>query len=370
MPSGTGANVLSALPEVPFTIDPRTFALLTEGNTQPLPVVPTPGSGLTASFFLPKSGVCSFLQLKFIGTLTVTTAGVQPVPGSRWPYGLLNHFQLSAGLGAELFDVNGLDLAALRQTNKPKLGSSTVDQFPGAVGGGGSGLTAGSYPLFLSYDIPIAVDQTSLIASLFLQSSTATIQCNITQEATANLIAAGGTVGDWTITGNWYPSLKLWDVPVGAKGELILPEINRVHLVVGINQPLNGTGQQPAAVQRTAGVLQRLFLRTELSPTGTFLSALPSQAASGLIDQIAINYGLTNTPLIYNPASLLASKNNDDYGGVLPYDTYVIDTLIHNPARDAILLQGVTNLQAQVTVDPAVTVPVGAVTRVVEEILV
>ena len=370
MPTGTGANVLSALPEVPYTIDAATFAQLTEGNTQPLPIVPTPGNGLTASFFLPKSGVCSFLQLKFIGSLTVTTGGTQPVPGSRWPYGLLNHFQLSAGLGAELFDVNGLDLAALRAVNKPKLGTATVDQFPGAVGGGGSGLTAGTYPLFLSYDIPIAVDQTSLLASLFLQSSTATIQCNITQETPANLIQAGGTVADWTITGNWYPSIRVWDIPVGSKGELILPGINRVHLVVGINQPLNGTGQQPAPVQRTAGVLQRLFMRSELSATGTFLSALPSQAASGLIDQVAINYGLTNTPEIFNPASLLASRNSDDYGGVLPYDTYVIDTLRHNPARDAILLQGVTNLQALITVDPAVTVPVGAYTRVVEEILV
>jgi hypothetical protein len=368
MPTGTGANVLSALPEVPYTIDPATFAQLTEGNTQPLPVVPTPGNGLTASFFLPKSGVCSFLQLKFIGTLTVSTAG--PIPGARWPYGLLSHFQLSAGLGAELFDVNGLDLSALRAVNKPKLGSATVDQFPGAVGGGGSAPAAGTYPLFLSYDIPIAVDQTSLIASLFLQSSTATVQCNVTQENVANLMESGGTGADWSISGNWYPSIRVWDVPVGSKGELILPEVNRVHLVAGINQPINGTGEQVAAVQRTAGILQRLFLRAEMSNIGPFLSALPSQAASGLIDQISLNYGLTNTPLIYNPASLLASKNSDDYGGVLPYDTYVIDTLVQNPSRDAILLQGVTNLQAHVYVDPAVTVPGGAYTRVVEEILV
>lgn len=369
MPTGTGANVLSSLPEVPFTIDPTTFASLTEGNTQPLPVVAAPGGGATASFFLPKSGVASALQIKFIGTLTVTTGGTQPVPGARWPYGLLNHFQLSAGLGAEMWDLNGLDLDALKAVNKPKQ-TSTFDQFPGAVGGGGSGLTAGSYPLFLSWDVPIALDQTSLIASLFLQSSTVTVQCNITQETIPNLIATGGTAADWSITGNFYPSLRVWDIPVSSKGELILPEINRVHLVVGVNQPLNGTGIQPAPVQRTAGVLQRLFLRSELAAIGPFLAALPSTAASGLIDQIQLNYGLTNTPLIYNPASLLASKNSDDYGAVLPFDTYVIDTLVNNPSRDAILLQGVTNLQANIYVDPAVTVPVGAYTRVVEEILV
>jgi hypothetical protein len=368
VPTGTGANVLSSLPDVPFVIDPNTFMSLTEGNTQPLDVFATPGAGQSASFFLPKSGVCSRLGLKFIGQLVVTTSGTQPVPGARWPYGLLSGFKLSAGLGAELFDVNGLDLTALHTANRPKL-TSTVDVFPGAVGGGGSGLVAGTYPLFLSYDIPIAVDQTSLLASLFLQSSSASVQATITQEVITNLIASGGTAADWTITGSWYPQIKVWDIPIGSKGELILPEINRVHLVVGINQAITGTGRQPAAVQRTAGVLQRLFLRGELSPT-SFLAALPGTATSALIDQIQINYGLTSTPLIYNPASLLAAKNNDEYGAVLPYDTYCIDTLVENPARDAILLQGVTNLQALMYVDPAVTVPAGALTRVVEEILV
>lgn len=367
MPTGTGANVLSSLPDVPYVIDPATFAQLTEGNTQPLNVVPDPGPGLTASFFLPKSGVCSRLRLKFIGTLTVTTSGTQPTPGVRWPYGILNHFQLSAGLGAEMWDVNGLDLAALKTVDKPKVGS-TFDVFPGAVGGGGSALSAGTYPLYLSWDIPIAVDDKSLLASLFLQSSTATIQCNITRETPANLFT--GTTADATITGSFYPTLDVWEIPVSNKGELILPDVSHVHLVVGINEPFTGTGPQPAPVQRTAGVLQRLFFRGELSPTGAFLSALPSQAASGLIDQVQLNYGLTNTPKVYNPASLLANENNDAYGSVLPYDTYVLDTLKTNPSRDAILLQGVTNLQVIPYVDPAVTVPAGAYWRVVEEIFV
>lgn len=364
MPIGTGANVLSSLPDVPFEVNPALFAQLTEGNVQPLDTFATPGSGNSSSFFLPRSGVCSRLSLKFIGTLTV---GATPtaVPTARWPYGLLSGFKLSAGLGAELWDCNGLDLDALKAVNHPKL-TSTFDQFPGSVMGGGSAIAQGSYPLFLSYDLPIAVDQNSLLASLFLQSSSATVQCTVAQESTGNLCTHAA---DWTITGTWYPSIKVWDIPIGSKGQLILPDIQHVHLFVGINQQMTGTGRQPAGVQRTAGVLQRLFLRGELSPT-SFLAALPSTASTTLIDQVQLNYGLTSTPLIFNPASLLAAKNSDDYGAVLPYDTYVIDTLNENAARDAVLLQGVTNLQALVYVDPAVTVPAGAYTRVVEEILV
>ena len=364
MPTGTGANVLSKLPDVPYTVDPNSFANLTEGNEQALDVVAAATAGQAATFFLPKSGVCSRLSLKFIGNLAV---GATPtaVPSARWPYGLLSSFKMSAGLGAEIFDCNGLDLEALQAVNFPKQ-TATFDQFPGAVGGGGSAPAQGNYPLFLSYDIPIAVDQHSLMASLFLQSSSASVQCQVTMETTANLCSHAS---DWTITGSWYPTITVWKIPIGSKGELILPDISHVHLFVGINQQMTGTGRQPAPVQRTAGILQRLFLRGELSPT-SFLAALPSTPTSALIDQIQVNYSLTETPKIYNPASILAARNATRYGAVLPYDTYVIDTLLENPARDAVYLQGVTNLQALLYVDSGVTVPAGAYTRVVEEILV
>lgn len=367
MPTGTGAAVLSSLPEVPYSIDPAQFMAKTEKNVQPLDVVATPGPGNSTSFYLPRSGVASMMKLKFIGNLNVGTQG--PTFGPRWPYGLLSGLKLSAGLGADLWDLGGLDLAALKAANRPYVTTNLVDQFPGAVGGG-SVPAVGNYPLYLSFEVPIAVDQTSLIASMFLQSSSATVQCQIAQELTHNLQqATGQSDADWTITGSWYPQLTLWDVPVGQNSELILPEVNRIHMCVAIDQAITGTGRQPAPVQRTAGVLQRLFLRGELSPQ-SFLSALPSAAASDLIDQIQINYGLINTPIIFNPASTLAEGNNEAYGQPLPYDTYVWDTLRENPSRDAILLQGVTNLQAILYVDPAVTVPAGAYTRVVEEILV
>jgi len=77
-----------------------------------------------------------------------------------------------------------------------------------------------------------------------------------------------------------------------------------------------------------------------------------------------------STPVIFNPASTLAELNQQDYGAPLPYDNYVWDTLKQNPSRDAILLQGVTNLQALMYVNPAVDVQPGAYTRVVEEILI
>lgn len=370
MPVGTGQAVLNTLPDVPYEIDPAAFMELTEGNVQPLDTFTAPGPGSSSTFYLPKSGVVSLLSLTFQGTLTVTAAGTgdtQPVPSSRWPYGLLSGLNFSAGLGSDLWDANGLDLAALWHTDNPHSHQSSSDEYPGAVGGGGSALAAGSYPLELRWELPIAVDQTSLVASLYAQSSSSNISVKVSQEQIGNLIESGGTASLWSITGTFTPREKLWEIPV-SKGKLILPDITHVHIGAGIDQALTGTGRQPAQVQRTSGVLQRLFMRAETGPT-SFLSALASTPTDELIDQIQINYGLTQTPLIFNPASELAAINAKHYGEPLPFDTYVLDTLVENPQRDAILLAGVTELQALVYPNSAVTVPAGAHTRLFEEIL-
>lgn len=371
MPTGTGASVLTTLPDVPYVIDAAQFAQKTEKNIQPLDSVADPGPGQSTSFFLPRTGVASMLKLVYTGILTVAAAGggqTQPIPSARWPYGLLDGFQLGAGMGNWRWDADGLDLAALKLANRPFV-TNLVDQFPGAVGGGGAALAAGSYPISLTYEIPIAVDQTSLIASIFLQSSSTTVQGQISRANLSDLVAPGGTTALWSITGTFTPTLTMYEIPIGSKGELVLPEVDKMHLFVAIDEPITGTGRQPAPVQRTAGILQRLFLRSSLSRT-SFLAALPSTPTSALIDRITLNYGLTNNPLDFNPASVLAMDNNDFYGSPLPYDTYAIDTLRQNPARDAILLQGVTNMQALIYVDPAVAVIAGAKTHVVEEILV
>ncbi|HET9059158.1 MAG TPA: hypothetical protein VFN61_04495 [Acidimicrobiales bacterium] len=366
MPSGTGSRVLATLPDVPYVIDPASFAASTEKQEQWITPMADPGAGQSGSINLSKSGILSSIKITFVGKVVVTTAGTQPTPGARWPYGLINRFQLGSGLGNNPWDTDGLALDALHAADHPFV-TNGVDQFPGVVGGGGSALVAGTYPLSLTWDVPIAVDQVSLVASMYLQSSSNLVQATITRESEANLFT--GTTADATISGNFNFELRRWKIPVDSQGRLVVPDISHVHVFNKVPQPLLGTGEQPASVLRTAGVLQRLFVRAELSPTN-MLSALPSTATTNLIDRIALNYGLTETPMDYNPASVLAQLNQDWYGAPLPYDHLCFDTLRENALRDAILLQGVTDLQVQLYPDSGVTVPVGAKTNLYEEILV
>ena len=366
MPSGTGSKVLATLPDVPYVIDPATFAALTEAQDQFLAqTIGDPGAKGEASFTLPRAGVLSKMRVTFVGQVVIS-ASAAVNPGPRWPYGLLQRFQMGAGLGNNPWDCDGLGLAALHATDHPYV-SASADEFPGTVGGDSTQLAAGTYPLYLTWDVPVAVDEVTLIASLFLQSASNYVNCTITREAEAQLF--GGTPADATITGNFYVQLSRWKIPVDTQGRLVLPDISRVHVFNKIPVPLLGTGEQPIAVQRTAGVLQRLFLRAELTTT-SFLSALPGTATTALIDRVALNYGMTETPKDFSPAGVLVTLNAEDYGAPLPYDTLVFDTLKRNPARDAILLQGVTDLQVKLYPDSGVTVPAGARVNLFEEILV
>ena len=86
----------------------------------------------------------------------------------------------------------------------------------------------------------------------------------------------------------------------------------------------------------------------------------------GKIDAVRLEYGGNKRPYVYNPAASLREVNNQHYGGPGMYDFLIFDFAKENPARDAILMQGVTELQSVVTIGSGVTVSGGQVHLVQE----
>ncbi len=365
MPVGTGAETLTQIPSVPYVIDPAAFFSMTEKQTYQAQALPAPGPGNFVPWNIPRVGVISKLVITFVGTLTISTAAV--TPSFLWPYGLLSSFVLAANGQNDLFQVSGLDLDVLRYARYPYF-VDHVDFFPGGLGGGTS-IAVGSYPLYITWEVPIAIDDTTLGASLFAQSASTNITATLAQEQTANLIATGAAA-DWAITGNFLMEPVIWEIPVDGQGRLILPDISRLHTVVGLDTNFANTGDVPAALIRTAGQMERLFVRAYGAYPGTPLSAAPGTATTSLIDQIRLQYGGNQKPLQYNPASRLLSVNSQWYGQTLPYDTLCFDLIRENPVRDVLFYQGVTELQAVVTVDAAVVPGVGAKIHTVQESLI
>ncbi|HUC37028.1 MAG TPA: hypothetical protein VMR97_07890 [Acidimicrobiales bacterium] len=367
MPIGSGVETLRLLPSVPYVIDPASFAAMTTENVAPLTPIAAPGSSQRVSYQLPDADVVARLRINFDGQVVVSNAN--QTPSFAWPYGLIANFTLTAnGISHDLWNLSGNDIFELNFVDHPGRFSNS-DVFPGGLGGG-TAIVPGIYPLHLSWSIPIAVDDAWLVAALFAQSSQTLLNGSILQENTQNLLAAGGNVADFTISGSFTITETSYEIPIDNNGRMILPDVTKLHQVVAIYEPWTNTGANPVTLLRTAGQLMRVFV-SGTSAFNTPLSAAPGTALTGAIDEIDLMYGLRATPYVWAPASVLAKTNELDYGALVPLDTVVIDQMARNPVRDMILLQGVTNLRANIVIDSAVVPTVGqANLRCVEEILI
>lgn len=361
MPMGTGAELVRNLPEVPFDTDPKLFMQLTRGQTRPAKTLAIPGAGIAADVELPKAGIMSKTQIIFVGTLTVATAAV--TTGMGWPYCLLDPFDLSLSGATDLWHCDGEDLQALRFVRYPAY-DDDVDNYPGTIGGGDS-VAVGTYDMHVTWEIPVAVDDTTLVGSLYLQSSQGNVGLKLGQALNSRLFSANPA--NATLAGNFIVMPTTWAVPRGPSGNIVVPDLSRLHGFEAHDTPFTSTGEVEADLIRSPGQLSRLFVSARSSATNR-LSALPSAASTKKIEALRIEYGAGERPLNFDPAAALLSRNNQHYGSLPPYDRLVFDQLRENPVRDAILLQGVTELQAVLEVGSGVTVTAGQI-RTVQETL-
>jgi hypothetical protein len=342
-------------------VDPAAFFQMTKKNVTTPKSTPAPGPGGTAVLQLLQTGIVSKVLVTFVGQLTVATAAV--TASDQWPYNLLKFFKLSANGANDLWSCDGIDLAALRFLRYPAY-AERVDVFPDQVGGGGS-IGVGTYDLYLTWEVPVAMDDTSLVGSLYAQSSATALQVSLTQAVNADLFSANP--GNATITGTFYVSEVFFDVPFNADGALVVPDLSRLHGFNAVDVPITNTGETRIPLIRSQGQLSRLLTSVRSSPTQR-LSAKPGTPANRKIDAIRLEYGGNQRPLVFDPAALLLAINNQHYGAPVPYDRLVFDFVRENPPRDVILMAGVTELAVVPKVNTAVSISGGSV-RIVQETL-
>lgn len=376
MPTGVGATTLVNDPRaqgVNFAPDPAAFFELTERNEYTPLSGDIPGSGSAFNRPLPQAGVLSAIKVLFVGTLTTTLGAGTVTTTSRWPYGFLDRVSLAANAQNDLISANGLDLHVLRAIRNPGfVPNDDLDVVPGGVGAG-QVIPTGASAIVLGWEIPVAIDDVSLIGSLYAQSPSMNLQLILRQAVTTDLlVAAGGAVIN-SITGTFYVEVTSFDIPIttGENPRLITPDLSRLHGINAIEVPYSNTGVVRAPLVRVNGQLDRLLVAvTKANPAGAVTNQFLSATADAVgIDAIRIEYGAAEKPLDYDPAHFLAWRNLDHYADALPSSYLAFDFLAENAPRDVILMTGVTDLNAVVTVDSAVVVGAGAAVRLVQETL-
>jgi hypothetical protein len=337
MPSGTGAVNLRNLPNTAYEVNPAEFFALTEKNEFPPINFPLPTASNYTEQQLLQVGVVSKLRLIFKGNVVAAaTSGMTVTPTFKWPYGLISNLQFSGNGQNNFVSCSGYDLF-IRQLvqNRAYVDQYTIGSTGATMQGSGTGATT---PVQIQWEIPLAMDDTTLIGSLYAQSEATNLTFTLTTEAMANLFTLAGVAPTISVTGTIYVEEIFFDVPYSPQkpGTLVIPDLTVLHGLISNNNPVAGLSETTTQLYRVNGQLERLFFYIDNN------NALVSTAN---IAQARLVYGGSQTPINYQPMDHLKVINNQDYRVQLPDGVYCIDLVKDNPARDQILLEGVTNLR-------------------------
>lgn len=379
MPSGVGAAPAVNDSRLPagLVINPDAFFTRTERRVRTPISFAAPGGNQSEQRRLPATGILGKLRVQFVGTLTTTLGAGTVTTGPRWPYGLVDLYQLTADQRTDVFRWDGLDAHVLRAVRHSAAllgtGAGRRDVIPGGMGEGQT-IPNGASDVVLTWEIPIPIDDETLIGSLFAQSDNVNLTQIIRQAAAADLmVAAGGATID-SLTGTFYTQVTSFGMPIVGDGQttnLVSPDISLYHSVQAAETQFQATGEVPVRLTRGAGQLSRLLVQVS-SGTDRAVTTNPYLRTSpdlNEIDEIRLEYGAGQRTLTYSPAHLLTDENDNAYGQALPYRYVALDFLRENPPRDVINMPGVTDLEVVVTVNSAVTPAAGARVRVVAEML-
>lgn len=346
MPTGTGAINLRNLPVTKYTINPGMFNQLTSRSFFDPINFSLPTFGNYTQNQLLQVGIVGAINLYITGTIT-TASSPSIAPTALWPWGLIS-VQITGNGQNNFINCNGWDLK-IREWASARALQDDVSFYPS-----NSQLapfnSAGTANFALYYKIPIAMDDTTLVGALYAQSEATNLTYRITTAAQSDLFTI--TTGTLTISATVYLEEEIYEVPYDPQhpDTLIIPDLTVLHGLVANDNAVASQTIVNTNLFRINGQMERLIFYTyDLSSNpGTFVS-------TSEYTQAQLLYGSNQTPYTFNPLEFLRYRNNRDYRRALPDGVYVLDLVSDNPARDQVLLEGVTNLRLQTQYDSAPT---------------
>ena len=338
MPTGTGAVNLRNLPATKFNINPGLFNQLTSKTVFDPINFALPSFGNYIENQLLQVGIVSKIRLLVVGTITTTGTTVTIAPTAKWPWGLLARVTVSGNGQNDFISCDGWDLH-IRQICANRALVDGVSSYPSNPSATPFNVANAGAAFTLQYEIPIAMDDTTLVGSLYAQSEATNLTYRIQTATSADLFTI--TAGTLALTATVYLEETIYEVPHDPQHSdtLIIPDLTVLHGLVGNDNAIGAQTQMDTQLYRIQGQLERLIWRQQDAQTSTTFYAASSYNYAQLL------YGANQTPYTFNPLTMLQVRNNLDYREVLPTGIFVMDFVAENPARDQVLLEGVTNLR-------------------------
>jgi hypothetical protein len=348
------------------------------------------GGGTTRVIELRKADILSTVMLKFVGKAKVTV----PTGGSvgstaAWPLGiagvrftangqsnLINTGQASAsGGGLEHLrvrdymknsDLTDRGVSAVVGGVTRTQGTLKLASEEWGVGSGASGIAAGDYPVDLTFTIPISEDERDLVGAIFLQTSTSDLTLHIDETPLSQLFttAGGATV---ELTGTWQVSTTKFSIPVGANGQIVVPNLNVFHSIIASrvsNGVGNGENEHRIVGQGAGKSLLRVYGRV-INGTGT--AAAPLAMTTANFGPLAYRFGNNETPDSFQDGATMRAHMERNYNTDLGIRGYFCHDFAHeNVFRDTLDMGTAAELRLVTTVQNSVSLAAPALEYVTE----
>lgn len=350
MPTGTGAIAIRNLPITKYSINPGLFNQLTSRVVFDPINFPLPAFGNYQNTQLLQVGIVGSINIIITGTLVTVGSTVTIAPTAHYPWDILGNVQISGNGQNNFISCTGWDLTLrLRAANRAYV--DTISTFPAA--GAAPFIAANAGTAFtLCYKVPIAMDDTTLVGALYAQSEATNLVLKITTGNLADLFNV--TAGTISITATVYIEEEIFEVPYDPQHSdtLVIPDLTVLHGLVSNDNAVASQTTLDTQLFRINGQLERLFFETWDLTT----AAAPVLVTNAHYTQTQLIYGSNQNPYTFNPMTMQKFRNQRDYRVAFPDGQYVLDFVADNPARDLVLLEGVTNLRLRTQYS---TIPTG-----------
>lgn len=342
MPTGTGAQFTRNLPNTDFVINPAYFNALTSKTVFDPGNQTLPTFGNYFEIQLLQVGIVTKLRLLVVGTITTVGAPTTIVPTAKWPWGLLDRVTVSGNGQNDFIGCDGWDLH-VRQLLQNRALTDGWSFFPSSAVLPPFNLATAAMNFRLQYEVPIAMDDITLVGSLYAQSEATNLTFRVAVASQADLFTV--TAGTIAIAATMFIEETIFEVPYDPqhKNTLVIPDLSVLHGLISNNAAIGAQTTADTQLYRIQGQLERLIWRQQDAQASTTFWPSASYIQAALI------YGSNQTPYTFQPIDHLRVRNTIDARSTLPDGIYAIDAIAENAARDQILLEGVTNLRLHTT---------------------
>jgi len=318
-------------------VDPNSFYANTRRLRYPMASkTKITGIGSSDSVSLRQSGIVSGLEVRLSGTVVLNGTYAATTMTYEWPYNFVKAFTLSANGQSTLINARGLVIRAAEFVGDDDLNDRGVSQKFGAsttftqgtlalssddwgtnaggvlAPGSATTVAAGqSFTVDITYFIPVAADQVSLIGSVYAQSSATNLTLGLQYSTSADLITLGsGVTADFS--GMYFDVTGIvYSIP-NVNGKYVIPDLTQFHSLTEALAPTPAAGtNEPQLPGVGAG---RKLLRTWFNTYSGTYPGTPLPMTDANYNTVGWAYGGNTVPESYSAGGKLRALNERQCG--------------------------------------------------------